>query len=85
MNCILRFRIVFIFILPSPSVCSKRIDLQIIVVLQLFYLVLFSLLLLPTRRGKCVVVYVQNANAPIDTGLSEDKTNKIVCGLTKFP
>jgi len=49
---ILRFSIVFIFIFPFPSVCSKRIVLQIIVVLQLFYLLLFCLLLLPTRRGK---------------------------------
>ena len=76
----------FYFYFPFPSVCSKRIVLQIIVVLQLFYLLLFCLLLLPTRRGKnALLLYLENANAPIDTGLSEDIIYKIVYGLTMFP
>ena len=32
-----------------------------------------------------LLLYVENANALIDTGLSEDKINKIVYGLTMFP
>ena len=32
-----------------------------------------------------LLLYVENANAPIDTSLSEDKINKIVYGLTMFP
>ena len=32
-----------------------------------------------------LLLYVENANAPIDTGLSEDEINKIVYGLTMFP
>ena len=32
-----------------------------------------------------LLLYVENANAPLDTGLSEDKINKIVYGLTMFP
>ena len=57
---ILSFWIAFNFIFPFPSVSSKCIVVQIIVtvLLELFYLVLFCLLLLPIRWENALLLYL---------------------------
>ena len=79
----------FIFpsLFPFPSVCSKRIILQIIVVLHLFYLLfVMSIVASDTSGKKRVVVLTRNCECPINAGrLREDTINKIVHGLTMFP
>ena len=52
-------------------------------------IVLFTIVLSTAASDEsgenALLLYLENANAPIDTGLSEDKINKIAYGLTIFP
>ena len=71
----------FIFpsLFPFPSVRSKRIVLQIIVVLHLFYLLLLYLLLLPTSGKKRVAVLTRKCKCPYQHSAFKRRYNKQNC------
>ena len=52
---------------------------------MVLFAIVLSTVASDTSGKNAFLLYLENANAPIDTGLSEDKINKIVYGLTMFP